>query len=685
MEISLGVLFSFLSALCLAVPLFWIFYRYKTGQTLSLVEPVWILVLFILLGINLKIFYIQFIRPDDTVAILYQHSDRIFLNNGLEVLLPGLLGLLLGITFFIIGQATNKKSLPLPATFKYYSFEKRKLDIAVFVLAAVSIFCFVLFAGNELFFSDSVNSIGKRFNDIEGGSVNRIFTAKYYLYKFSTISRYAFYALLAYIIINTKSSKREILILYLIFVINISISAYFGNRAHTLVTLFDIGAVLLLNISRRNMKFLAIFAILSFGVILSTTLIRQTALALNEAYIKSEKEKTASAESIRMAAEAMLKKKSVAEKKNTAPDSAESIKMAAEAKLKKNPVAEKKNTVPDVDSKLKSTKSRPATSKKVVKNRNVTTPPKPVVPKSIVPVVPKPVVPVVPKPVVPVVPKPVVPVVPKPLVLNSDQINKLALYDRCRKRVEIWSNYIVGKGKQRAYWGTRAYEMAPKGTGQQSLPVEILNSYYPLQQNRDICSGNIDVINNPDAAIPYSPIIFKLIGSAERFFQGRYFTDVIKTAHIIRNVPSKMGYLNGQSLIGWLFTPIPTSLWPDKPLFIQVPPILANVIFGELYNNVPPGIIAELYLNFGWLGIIVGMFAVGYLLRFMFNTVKTNPNIVIIQFVYAMVMVRFTVILFNTSLGTAMLKSIIDIVPLIIVFWFVRKREASPDEATISR
>ena len=112
-----------------------------------------------------------------------------------------------------------------------------------------------------------------------------------------------------------------------------------------------------------------------------------------------------------------------------------------------------------------------------------------------------------------------------------------------------------------------------------------------------------------------------------------------------------------------------------------MPPVLATRIFDETGNNVPPGIIAEMYINFGWLGLIIGMFAIGYLLRFVYNSFLNQHGSIIVQVIYAIIMVRMTVILFNSDFGTAMLKTIIDLVPLLLALWFV----AEPKPKTVEK
>ena len=588
-------LITLLSILCLAVPLTWVVYGFINGKTPSPVEPIWIFIIFIFIGVNIKVFYIQFFRPADVLSILSLHTDRMLQGGGLEVLLPGLVGLLVGIIFFMIGYSINSRGFRLEGIAGVFSFNTNRIKTVVYLLMAISVISFVSYFWYETAITIEGSVIRKRFNALEGGSVNRLFEIRYYLYKFSTIAKYAFYLVFIYFVFTKKCSIKLVYLLLLLFVISISVSTYFGNRAHTLVTLFDISVIIFLNCSKRNLACLAAIFVLSFGVILATTIARQKAGTRNSIQKQVDTKNLPSTNYGR-------------------------------------PTLERGESVPIITVGFK----KPLKETNFVKGNLI-------------------------------------------LVdsLSTQQYEKLASYNKCRELISIWKNHLGTVTRHRSYWGKRAYKIAPPPTGKPSWPVRWISEKFPTEKGFDICTGGIDIINDPEKAKPLSPFHMKLVNRAERFLQGRYFLDVLKTTHIIRKVPSEMGYLNGQSLIGWAFAPVPSSVWPEKPLFIQIPAILGAIIFTEYHNNIPPGIVAELFLNFGWTGIIIGMFVVGYLLRLLYNTLRRNLNLEVVQVLYAMIMVRMTVILFNTSFGAAMLKSMIDIIPLLIILWFVNDKKNS--------
>jgi len=76
--------------------------------------------------------------------------------------------------------------------------------------------------------------------------------------------------------------------------------------------------------------------------------------------------------------------------------------------------------------------------------------------------------------------------------------------------------------------------------------------------------------------------------------------------------PQRQPYLWGQSYYRLLFAPVPRALWPEKPEDTQR--IFARALdpkLGRRGTTVPPGIVGDLYVNFGSFGVI-GMVLWGF-------------------------------------------------------------------------
>ena len=99
--------------------------------------------------------------------------------------------------------------------------------------------------------------------------------------------------------------------------------------------------------------------------------------------------------------------------------------------------------------------------------------------------------------------------------------------------------------------------------------------------------------------------------SFQHAMQGAYFLDPAKTAAIIDQVSEKEEYLNGQSYALFLFAPIPRLLWPDKPSIRLGPYVAQDLLELGTNSGIPPSSIGEFYMNFGWLGVVLGMALLG--------------------------------------------------------------------------
>jgi len=99
-----------------------------------------------------------------------------------------------------------------------------------------------------------------------------------------------------------------------------------------------------------------------------------------------------------------------------------------------------------------------------------------------------------------------------------------------------------------------------------------------------------------------------------------------KTSHIFDAIPGKFDYQYGVTLLTWLFPPIPRTMSMEKP------PVFTGAVRGQKVFEtmdpsgegaaVPPGIVAEQFLNFGHLGVPVGMFILGYCLRLLYRSFR---------------------------------------------------------------
>lgn len=98
------------------------------------------------------------------------------------------------------------------------------------------------------------------------------------------------------------------------------------------------------------------------------------------------------------------------------------------------------------------------------------------------------------------------------------------------------------------------------------------------------------------------PLGAMLSGDFDSFFQ------IINSVQYVQ----VEGSTHGRQFLGVLLFAVPRKLWPDKPVDTGI--LLAN-FKGYSFTNLSAPLWCELFVNGGWVVLILGMFIVGYFLR----------------------------------------------------------------------
>lgn len=111
---------------------------------------------------------------------------------------------------------------------------------------------------------------------------------------------------------------------------------------------------------------------------------------------------------------------------------------------------------------------------------------------------------------------------------------------------------------------------------------------------------------------------------AETFLASGNGLDSYRTALIMNLVPKEADYQHGKTYAGIFALFVPRAVWPTKPNTAIGPWVKAEVFHRpDVRNNGwPPGIIAEGYINFGYVGALLIPFLYGAFLRVLYNTVR---------------------------------------------------------------
>jgi len=112
----------------------------------------------------------------------------------------------------------------------------------------------------------------------------------------------------------------------------------------------------------------------------------------------------------------------------------------------------------------------------------------------------------------------------------------------------------------------------------------------------DIVSGSSD---QPSLLISTEAMVVKSVYETFQSFAG-----------VVSSVPTQVPYQRGQTLFDSFTLIIPRAIWPSKPT--PANSWLAQTFYGpEITASISTTWPGELYLNFGWLGLMLGMYWMG--------------------------------------------------------------------------
>lgn len=150
--------------------------------------------------------------------------------------------------------------------------------------------------------------------------------------------------------------------------------------------------------------------------------------------------------------------------------------------------------------------------------------------------------------------------------------------------------------------------------------------------------------------------------------------DTSKTAHIMDYIDKHNDFKYGSTYL-WIFSSfIPRSIWANKPVNIDT--IVGNKIYGaNSYGTgaVPPGLIAESYWNFGYLGILTIPFFVGLFTKYLhvyFKKINDDNNKILF---YVVCFIAIPYSCFGSSIASALVGLIYLLIPLYFSLKYISK------------
>ena len=146
---------------------------------------------------------------------------------------------------------------------------------------------------------------------------------------------------------------------------------------------------------------------------------------------------------------------------------------------------------------------------------------------------------------------------------------------------------------------------------------------------------------------------FASVDLLDRTIGSAYFMDIAKTSVVVDAVPEEVDYMYGKSFILFLIAPIPRSMWLEKPS-VRISTFVGDEIYNRPDNSgVPPGFIAESYLNFGIVGVTVCLLLLGALCAKVYHRFILRPKSLTDGFLYVVLIMVLTFTLLSGDLTVA--------------------------------
>jgi hypothetical protein len=173
--------------------------------------------------------------------------------------------------------------------------------------------------------------------------------------------------------------------------------------------------------------------------------------------------------------------------------------------------------------------------------------------------------------------------------------------------------YVVVRRRFRIRWGVAAVVAFAL-----FFPI---NQFYREVVMEGLTKRSVDVLANPQDALNRVSTYAGTFEFRELFLEGLAMTSVrfsgLDLATIIfRDTPARVPFQGGWT-IGYVFLAyIPRVLWPGKPLLAIGQWVTDNYAGGPLIRSqTGPTWVGELYFNFGWAGVVLGMLTLGTYFR----------------------------------------------------------------------
>jgi len=126
--------------------------------------------------------------------------------------------------------------------------------------------------------------------------------------------------------------------------------------------------------------------------------------------------------------------------------------------------------------------------------------------------------------------------------------------------------------------------------------------------------GEIISQERPSSLEQLRSLFARTVGS--EFFQIQALTILMDA------MPDLISFQNGATYLFLFVAPIPSSIWSAKVQFLPAPVVFTLALWPKRWlddgTTLPTSLMGEMYLNFGTIGVVLGMIAFGALYKFMY-------------------------------------------------------------------
>jgi len=151
--------------------------------------------------------------------------------------------------------------------------------------------------------------------------------------------------------------------------------------------------------------------------------------------------------------------------------------------------------------------------------------------------------------------------------------------------------------------------------------------------------------------------------------------DASKTGHVIDFIDETQDYKFGQTLVQFIWAAVPREIWPDKPPNLDTY-VGENIYGANVYGAaaVPPGLFAEMYMNYWYGGIVLGSLLLGVFLKQLQNVLTTNEHNAnfILLYVTSLQTVGFGIL--ASGVSSTIIGSLMTGIPLLVALSYVTVR-----------